>query len=128
MFCSAQIILKKISELVQCSHVLRTEGGGDEEKVPTCMNDLNFRDFAMVDVKCLQKAFPMYYRKGLFSAAELVVLLEYMLIAAPMEDGTYFLPSLLPDLPLEEIVNHRSTSHEPMIIYYPNMWWALCLL
>jgi hypothetical protein len=127
VFCNAQIILDKITELVRCSHALRTEGEVDEEKAPLCMQGFEFRDLAWVDPQCLEKAFPSHYRDGLFTATDLLKLLEGLFIAGKLKNGKHFVPSLLPDLALNEIEKYRVTSPNPkhpapMAIHYPKMW------
>ena len=128
VFSNAQVILDKITELVHCSHALRT---GDEDTfraVPSCMESsekLEFRDFAQVTSDLLQKAFPSHYREDLFTSSHFLELLEGLLIAGRLENGKHFIPSLLPDLPVEEIAQYRVTSPEhpaPLVIYYPKKW------
>ena len=128
VFSNAQVILDKITELVHCSHALRT---GDEDTfhaVPSCMESsekLEFRDFAQVTYSVLQKAFSSHYREDLFTSSHFMQLLEGLLIAGSLENGKNFIPSLLPDLPVEEIAQYRVTSPEhpaPLVIYYPKKW------
>ena len=49
-----------------------------------------------------------------------------MLIAGRLDDdGNHFIPSLLPNLPNEEVSKHRATSSNnpaPLVIHYPKMW------
>ena len=128
VFPKAQIILDKITELVRCSHALRTEGEHSTDAVPLCMQSsegLEFRDFGQISSKLLGKAFPSHYRDGLFDAAELLTLLKGLLIAARLSSGKHFIPSLLPDLPLEKVAEYRVASPEypaPLVIHYSKHW------
>ena len=129
VFTNAQVVLDKITELVRCSHALRA--GNDEassDVVPSCMHSgegLKFKNFGQVSPDLLQKAFPSQYREGLFSAAEFLTLLEGLLIAGNLENGKHFIASLLPDLPLEMVSEHRVTSPDhpaALVIHYHKIW------
>ena len=125
---NAQVILDKITELVHCSHALRT-GDSSTDAVPSLMSSsekVDFRDSGQVTSELLKKTFPSHYRDDLFTSADFLKLLEGLLIAGKLENGKYFIPSLLPDLPVEEVKKYRvlsSTKHPaPLTIYYPNIW------
>ena len=128
VFSNAQVLLDKITELVRCSHALRTRNEDNTDAVPQCMHSgegLLFRDFAQVNPQLLEKAFPSHYREGLFNATNFLELLEGLLIAAELDDGNHFIPSLLPDLSKEKVSEHRVTSSDhsaSLVIHYPNMW------
>ena len=127
VFSNAQVLLDKITELVRCSHALRTSNEDNTDAVPHCMHSgegLLFRDFAQVNPQLLEKAFPSHYREGLFNATNFLELLEGLLIAAKLDDGNHFIPSLLPNLS-KEVSEHRVTSLDhptPLVIHYPKMW------
>ena len=128
VFSNAQVILDKITELVHCNHALRTGDEGNTHAVPSCMGSsekLEFRDFAQVTSDLLQKAFPSHYREDLFTPSDFLKLLKGLLIAGRLENGKHFIPSLLPDLPVEEIAKYHVNSPEhpaPLVIYYPKIW------
>ena len=127
VFSNAQVILDKITELVRCNHALRTSNESNPDIVPCCMNSgegLKFRDFGQISSKLLEDAFPSHYRDHLFRAADLLKLLEGLLIAGKLRNGMHFIPSLLPDLAVEEIASHRVTSEKhpaALVIYYPKI-------
>ena len=128
VFCSAQVALDKLTEIVHCSHRMHTDTG--KENIPSCMEDsegLRFRDYAQVDPELLGKSFPSHYRESddVFTASDFLRLSERLLIAGKLENELYFIPSVLPDLSLQKVAQHRvtSTDHPPPItIYYPKMW------
>ena len=129
VFSTAQVLLDKITELVRCSHALRTSNEVTDSTVPSCMQSgegLLFRNFAQVSAQLLEKAFPSHYREGLFNAVNFLELLEGLLIAAKLDDGNHFIPSLLlPDLSKENVSECRVTSLNhpaPLVIHYPKMW------
>ena len=124
VFCDSQVILDKITELVRCSHELK---GSTSHSLPQNRRGgewLKFRDYGKINSKLLKK-FPSHYRKGLFTTLEFLQLLEGLLIAARLGSGEHFMPSVLPDLCLEEVTKHRVTSARnpaPMTLHYPKMW------
>ena len=128
VFCSAQVALDKLTEIVHCSHRMHTDTG--KENIPSCMEGsegLRFRDYAQVDPELLGKAFPSHYRESddVFTASDFLRLSERLLIAGKLENELYFIPSVLPDLNLQKVAQHRVTAtdhHPPITIYYPKMW------
>ena len=128
VFPDPRDVLSMITELVCWSHKLRTKDEAIATTLPCCMqNDegLSCGDFGQVNANFLEKAFPSYYREGVFSAANFLELLEGLLIAAKLDDGNHFIPSLLPDLSKEKVSEHRVTSSDnpaPLVIHYPKMW------
>ena len=128
VFVNAQVILDKITELVRCSHGLRTidNGDTDRQKVPYCMQGFNFRDFGLINADVLGRAFPSHYRDGVFTPTDLLNLLDGLLIAGKLTEEKYFMPSLLLDLSDEHTANYRLKSSAPekpapLIIHYPKM-------
>ena len=128
VFPDPKDVVNMLTELVHCSHELRTNNEDVASTLPHCMQGgegLLFRDFAQVNAQLLEKAFPSHYREGLFSATNFLELLEGLLIAAKLDDGNHFIPSLLPDLSREKVSEHRVTSSDnpaPLVIHYPKMW------
>jgi hypothetical protein len=127
VFSDAQVILDKITELVRCNHALRTYDSSSDA-IPSCMQSnemLELRELGQVNSKLLKKAFPSHYRDHLFTSSDFLKLLEGLMIAGKLENGEYFIPSLLPNLPDENIANYRVTLEKnpaPLVIYYPKMW------
>ena len=86
---------------------------------------LEFRDFGRVSPDLLERAFNSHYREGLFSPADFLKLLEGLLIAGKLENVKHFIASLLPDLPLEKVSDHRVKSSDhpaPLVFHYQKMW------
>ena len=128
VFCSSQVALDKLTEIVHCSHRMHTNTG--TANIPSCMEGsegLRFRDYAQIDADLLEKAFPSHYRKSdnVLTASDFLRLSERLLIAGKLENELHFIPSVLPDLSLQKVALHRvtSTGHPPPItIYYSKMW------
>ena len=135
VFPDPKVVLAMITELVRCSHELRTNKDDSArqlaETIPGCMQTSDFKDFALVNEQLLQEAFhspetfPSPYREGVFNAVNFLELLEGLLIAGRLDDGNHFIPSLLPNLPKEKVSEHHVTSLDhpaPLVIHYPNRW------
>ena len=129
VFCNAQVILDKITELVRCNHSLRTRTSSDTASTePSCVQSsegLEMKEYGYITPEFLQKAYPLHYRDNLFTSSHFLQLLEGLLIAGRLESGKHFIPSLLPDLAVEEIAKYHVTSPEhpaPLVIYYPKKW------
>ena len=120
VFCDAQVILDKITELVRCSHELKSNTTQSLPQNRQSGEWLDFRDFAQIDSTILGE-FPSHYRDGLFTVPQFLELLEDLLIAGKLANGKHFMPSILPDLSLEEVAQNRVASAKhpsPMTIYY----------
>ena len=128
VFPDPKDVLNMLTELVRCSHALRTNNEDVASTQPRCMQGgegLLFRDFAQVNAQLLENAFPSHYRKDLFSAINFLELLRGLLIAAKLDDGNHFIPSLLPNLCKEKVSQHRVKAYDnpaPLVIHYPKMW------
>ena len=124
VFCNAQVILDMISKFVLCSHRMQTNS--DSESTPQCMKVLEwskFCDSGQIDPKLLTKAFSQYYRDNVFTASNFLKLLEGLLIAAKLQNGKFFIPSVLPYL--QDVPQHRVTFTDhppPRTVYYPDTW------
>ena len=128
VFPDPKDVLNMLTELVRCSHELRTNNEDAASTLPHCMQSgegLLFKDSAQVNAQLLEKAFPSHYREGLFNSVNFLELLEGLLIAARLDDGNHFIPSLLPDLSKEKVSEHRVTLSDnpaPLVIHYPEKW------
>ena len=125
VFCDSQVILDKITELVRCSHELKGSSSGSLPQNRRGGEWLDFRDYGKITPKLLEE-FPSHYRIGLFSTPDFLNLLRGLLISGELKSGEYFMPSVLPDLPLETVAENRvrAAAHcpAPMTIHYPKMW------
>ena len=127
VFCSSQVLLDKLSELVEYSHKLR--GRPDTEVVSTQSAyrgalELQFRDHGIITVDFLEQ-FPKHYTEEVFTPADFLKLFSHLLIVACIVEGKYFMPCLLPDLSSKEIDNHRSGARAPVapiLICFPGEW------
>ena len=94
VFCDPQVVLTKVTELVQYHHKLRD----NPDKGVAVRGDLvMFRDHGLLSVELLRK-FPKHYKDGLFTPQDLVKLLVSRGAIAMIRDGEYLMPALLPHL------------------------------
>ena len=125
VFASSQVLLDKISELVAYSHYLH--GGPCIEQAGKSEYDgmsLRFREHGIVNGTFL-KQFETHYRyaDSLFTPQELLEILSNQLVFAPFIGEDYFMPCVLPQLPLEKLAAHRFNNPEsslvaPLLVHY----------
>ena len=127
IFSGSQVPVDKLSELVQFNYELReAKCGRKPTKPPEALDAkwLKFRDQGVVRLEFLSR-FPRHFKDGLFTATDLLGLLEYLLILAPLSEGDYLMPSLLQMLPPKELGKHRSfsqTAPATLVIRFPQGW------
>ena len=108
VFCNPQVVLTKVTELVQYHHKLRDN---PDEDVAAEGDLVMFRDRGLVSVKLLRK-FPKHYKEGLFTPPDLLKLLVSVRAIAMIRDGEYLMPALLHHLGCDQVSQylHQSTS------------------
>ena len=111
VFCDPQVVLTKVTELVQYHHKLRNN---PEEGVAVTRNDVVFRDHGRLSVELLRK-FPKHYKDGLFSPQDLVKLLVSRGAIAMIRDGEYLMPALLPHLDSTQVSKYLERGASLMI-------------
>ena len=127
IFSGSQVPVDKLSELVQLNYELRQAKCGKSPGKPPEARDakwLKFRDQGIVRLEFLSR-FPKHFRDGLFTASDLLELLEHLLIIAPLSEGDYLMPSLLQMLPPKELDKHRTfsqTAPATLLIRFPQGW------
>ena len=118
VFTTSQVLLNKITELVEYSHELHS--GSILHSDPA---DINFRDYGQICLELLSRdRFSKYYVKGLFEARDLLKLLIEVLVVAKGTNDTLIVPAVLPELPLDQITKYRlamSSTLVPIAVYYP---------
>ena len=94
VFCDPQVVLTKVTELVQYHHKLRNN---PDKRVAVTGDWIMFRDHGLLRVELLRK-FPKHYKEGLFAPQDLLELLVSVRAIAMIRDGEYLMPALLPHL------------------------------
>ena len=128
------MFLDKINELVHCSHLLRGDPNllPDEMKIKLrglCGKQWErFGYYGILTEELLKhEVFSSYYvyDDELFTPANLLELLQALLIISPINRTEFIMPCLLPDLDAEELDKHRSevaSSIAPLLVHFPNEW------
>ena len=136
VFCSPQVLLDKLTELVKDAYVMR-EAVIKPSQMPatTVGKHRQFRDKGVVTLEFLEQ-FPRHYVDELFTPPDLLRLFMSLLILTPfsttlhdqvdfsLRDTQYYMPSLLDMLPSSDLEKHRifSAAAAPMLIRFPNGW------
>ena len=119
IFTDAQVVVDKVTELVQYSYTLQCK---PDKQALTRGELLEFRDEGIL-TENLMNEFPKHYEGGLFTASDMLNILEHRLMIALIREGKFFMPSLLLDLPAEAIQKHRTklvSSAAPLVIHFPD--------
>ena len=119
VFVEPQPLLDKITELIQKAHELR--GQVLKKSVQVDGKWLQFRDQGIVTPDILD-SFPAHYLPNVFSRNDLVSIFQHKLIISPIDETTFFMPSLLPKLEADELSSHRvlpTSPIAPLAIQFP---------
>ena len=119
VFTTSQVLLNKVTELVEYSHILNT---GSIQGVDS--TDREFREYGRISLELLKrKQFSSHYIQGLFEAEDLLDLWMELLVVAKEADGTFVIPAVLCELSLESLSEHRLNIHSseviPIALHYP---------
>ena len=112
VFCDPQVVLTKVTELVQYHHKLRDnpDGGVAVRRKLVIM----FRDHGLLSVELLRK-YPKHYKDSLFTPQDLVKLLVSLGAIAMIRDGEYLMPALLPHLDSTQVSKYLERGASLMI-------------
>ena len=120
VFCSPQVPVDKLTEVVEASYEL---GQGNMGMALTGEWQ-KFRDHGLVSVEFLSReCFCKHYAAGLFTPADLVKLFRDLLILADFSDSELFVPCLLRILNDKEVAMHRVSSSSPaapFVLLFPH--------
>ena len=116
IFCDPQILLDKITELVEHSYRLKTK----PSKCAAIESKLRkFRDQGIVTLEFLSKpCFAKHYVQGLFTPANLLSLFKNLLIVSPVTEEEYLMPCLLPVADEPSLLS-PSGSVPSLLFYFP---------
>ena len=111
VFCDPQVVLTKVTELVQYHYKLTDN---PDEGVAVRGDLVMFRDHGLLSVELLRK-FPKHYKEGLFTPQDLVKLLVGRGAIAMIRDGEYLMPALLPHLDSTQVSKYLERGASLMI-------------
>ena len=117
VFCDPQVLLDKVTELVEHSYRLQTDAC---QHVATEGKLRKFRDQGIVTMELLsKKEFGRHYVQGIFSPAEMLKLFKKLLIVSPITEDEYLMPCLL-RVTQEPTVLAPSSSVPSLLFYFPH--------
>ena len=119
VFTTSQVLLNKITELVEHNHNLRSGSFSHGDQA-----DIEFRAYGIVTLEMLKRdQFSSHYVKDLFEPNDLLFLWERLLVVARRPSGNYVMPAVLDGLPSENISQYRLDNTTAKIvsiaIHYP---------
>ena len=117
VFTTPQVLLDKVTELTECVYVLA--GGSDvpAHHMPNRGEYLRMRNEGSISREILRD-FPKHYIPGLFTEKELLLIFEHLYIVAQVGEGRYFMPSLLPNFPPNELQQLSPDPSKPPVLFY----------
>ena len=111
VFCDPQVVLTKVTELVQYHHKLRD----NPDKTVAIRGELvTFSNRGMLSEELL-RTFPKHYKDGLFTPQDLLKLLVSRGAIAMIRDGVYLMPALLPHLDSTQVSKYLERGASLMI-------------
>ena len=116
VFTTSQVLLNKITELVEHSHNLRNGSFSHGDQT-----DIDFRSHGIITLKMLKRdQFSFHYVKNVFEAKDLLFLWEKLLVVTRGIDGIVVMPAVLNNLSPEDIPQYRKPSKViPIAVHYP---------
>ena len=129
IFCDPQVLLDKVTELVEYSYRLQTDACqhiATEGKTAACQPIAaegklrKFRDQGIITLELLsKKGFRKHYVQGRFSPVELLKLFKKLLIVSPISEEEYLMPCLL-RVTDEPTILAPSSSVPSLLFYFPH--------
>ena len=119
VFCDSQVLLDKVTELVEQSYYLHSYQH-KKSPTPTTVMDpkwLRFRNEGIVTLEILSdECMKKHYIPGLFTPTDLIKLFKSLLIVAEVDKDQYIMPSLLP------VTDSQPPTHSipPLLLYFPD--------
>lgn len=127
IFTSAQVILDKLSELVECSYIFCNNIPEDAlhayYREMYCMEGIwhDFQHYGYISVSILNR-FQDHYNE-VFTPSKLLTLWVELLVVAKDSEGHYFMPCILHDLPKEEVHRYRIKDISPLLFCYEKQFF-----
>ena len=117
VFCDPQVLLDKVTELVEYSYRLQTAAS---QHIAAEGKLKKFRDQGIVTLELLsKKGFRRHYVQGLFSPVELLKLFKKLLIVSEISEEEYLMPCLL-RVTQEPTPFAPSSSVPSLLFYFPH--------
>ena len=115
VFLEPQILLGLLTKLVEKKY--QTDHHNSVHAIKPKKYDFPFHNFAQVTVELLNE-FEKHYHPPLFTSKDLAILFEKLLIFGKLEEGKWFVPSILPFLKEEEVEQHCVSKERALVINF----------
>ena len=121
VFMDPQMLLDKVTELVEESYRMQSQAEEDQLLCPIQREDeeMKFRDYGQVTETFLSK-FDSHYEKPLFTAKELITLLRGLLVFADLSEDVYFMPCLLQVKTPEVVAQYQVSGDKALAVHFPD--------
>ena len=117
VFTTPQVLLDKVTELTERVYLLSNPGKSPNQICPTRGEYKIMRDLGIISTQILRD-FPKHYVPGLFTEEDLIKIFEHLYIFARLENGTFFMPSLLPPFTPVELDQLLNPSTPPLLYHF----------
>ena len=117
VFTTPQVLLDKVTELTECVYALA--GGSDvpAHQMPSRGEYLRMRNEGIISRGILKDS-PKHYVPGLFTENELLLIFEHLYIVAQVDEGHYFMPSLLSHFQPNELQQLSTGPSKPPLLFH----------
>ena len=123
VFTNPQVPLDKLSKLVEKQYHLKAAEADPSKAADVAMQ--RFRDQGVLTLQMLQK-FESHYLEGVFTPRDFLMLLEKLLVIAPLSSTEYFFPAVLSTMPesrvSEFLSSRRAGGITALTVEFPSDW------
>ena len=124
VFCDVQVLLDKITELVEHMYKLMEDLGDQSARTGEWKK---FRDFGLI-TEAILEAFPSHYVRGIFTVNDLLKLFRTLLVIADFqtdnkEKPEYFMPCLLNTIETRKVEEYKARCKSlvpPLVLHFPH--------
>ena len=117
VFTTPQVLLDKVTELTECVYALADGGNDVPAQVLSRGEYLRMRNEGIISRGILKDS-PKHFVPGLFTEKELLLIFEHLYIVAQVEEGRYFMPSLLPHFTSNELQQLSPDPSKPPLLFH----------
>ena len=121
VFMEPQMLLDKVTELVEESYRMQSQEKEDQPLCPIQREDeeMKFHEYGQVTEKFLSK-FDSHYEKPLFTPKELITLLRGLFVFADLSEDVYFMPCLLQVKTPEVVAQYQVSGEKALAVHFPD--------
>ena len=123
VFTNPQVPLDKLSKLVEKQYHLKAAEADPSKAADVAMQ--SFRDQGVLTLQMLQK-FESHYLEGVFTPRDFLMLLEKLLVIAPLSSTEYFFPAVLSTMPESQVSeflsSRRAGGIAALAVEFPTGW------